>query len=101
MKKPLWAFYKILKNDSSIVVSIDQYLDFCKAFQELSLDHIQKPDDLRDFCKLFFLDYLRNEAEFNRLFDVFVDWKQLLSKDDIPDPVEEKEFWWKKIYLES
>ncbi len=77
MKKPLWSFFCILRERTPLILSVDHYLHFHQAFLEIPQIHIQTYHDLRDFCKLFWLQEPEYENEFNYLYDTWVNWEKL------------------------
>ena len=83
MTKPLWTFFNSLREKSSQTLSLDQYFDFFTAFNEMNLDHIGNMQELRDFCKIFWLNNDSFEDEFHLLFEQYTSILELeaLLKD--------------------
>ena len=77
MKKPLWSFFMLLRERTPLLLSVDQYAYFFRAFQQLPGGYFRHYHELRDFCKVFWLKDYEFEGEFNRLFESFVDWNAL------------------------
>ncbi len=77
MKKPLWIFFTALKDQTPLVLSIDQYFYFFEAFQQLPLYHFSHYHELRDFCKIFWLNDYRFEKEFDQTFDAMTQWAEI------------------------
>lgn len=77
MKKPLWAFFDQLRNGTPLLLSVDQYHYFLQAFQQLPAGHFSHYHELRDFCKIFWLKDHAYEADFDLVFERFVNWEEM------------------------
>lgn len=77
MKKPLWAFFDQLRNGTPLLLSVDQYHYFLQAFQQLPTGHFSHYHELRDFCKVFWLKDYAYEADFDMVFERFVNWEEM------------------------
>ena len=80
MEKPLWNFFLVLNDKIPYSLSIDQYEYFLLAFSQMTFNHFQSWDELRDYSKIFWLKDYHYEETYNTLFKQFVKWDRVLEK---------------------
>jgi len=93
MQSPFWQFFQDFKTHSSMPLSIDEYFYFLTALEDNRIsESIKDIDDLRQFCKLFWLKGDKEEFLFNKLFDSYIkQWTEYFENiTPEPLPVEPK-----------
>ena len=77
MRKPLWKFFCRWRSKSPNPPTVDEYFYFHKAFQELPLGYFLTTEELRNFCKLFWMKQESHEEAFDQLYSQFVSFDEL------------------------
>ncbi len=77
MHGPLWSFYQFYRQQSSAAPAIDQYYYLLEALHELPLaQSIRTVEELRSFCKLFWLRPGTDEKQFDAWFEQHFQWAE-------------------------
>ena len=87
---PLWGFFKFIKDKFSMPLAIDQYFYLVEVLHKMPLysatddpdeskSILENRESLLSFTKIFWLNDLNFEAEYNRYFELFFDKETLLE----------------------
>ena len=80
---PLWGYFSFIKDKVTNPLSIDQYQYLIEALYNDSRTEISSADELLTFTKIFWLNDIEFEGEYDRLFRKFFKWKDLFGVNEI------------------